>query len=285
MAIKSILCFFGGDAQEQSAMNVTFQLGKLYGGQIRFVHLTPDLASYVGLYADGMVINADIIDALQKDNKERMEKARKLITTSAEHHHVPMGMANAPLHHASASFKQIVGIHDYVIAGEGRLSDLIVLGAHDANGYDVLTPALFDTGRPVLILPPKKNWQWQDKTIALAWDGSLPAARALYNALPLIGKVEKLYVLCGREADEELDPEAEKGVQIYLQTHGLAAQIIRVTRGDLSLPESLLARAKDLKADMLIMGAYGHSQFREMVLGGVTEFMLKQADIPLLLSH
>ena len=59
MAIKSILCFFGGEAHEQSAMNVDFQLGKLFGGHISFVHLTLDLASYVGLYADGMVVNAD----------------------------------------------------------------------------------------------------------------------------------------------------------------------------------------------------------------------------------
>ncbi|NDA45761.1 MAG: universal stress protein [Alphaproteobacteria bacterium] len=285
MAIKSILCIFGGAAHEHSAMNVTFQLGKLYGAQVKFIHLTPDLASYAGLYADGMMVNTDIITALQKDNQERMEKARKLVAAAAEHHHVPMGMTQAPLHHASASFKQIMGVHDYLIAGEGRLTDLIILSAKNDSPYDMITPALFDTGRPVLIMPAKKNWQWQDKNIALAWNGSLQSARALYNAWPLISKVENFYLLCGQKPSEPLDPEAEAALRAYVQAHGSEPQIVRVTQGEQSLSEALLSRAKELNADLFIMGAYGHSQFREMVLGGMTEFMLNHADMPLLLSH
>jgi len=79
--------------------------------------------------------------------------------------------------------------------------------------------------------------------------------------------------------------EAECGIMGYLRAHDIHAQGIAVATGQRSVPESLLARAKDLKADLLVMGAYGHSQFREMVLGGVTEHMLQKADIPLLLSH
>ena len=285
MAIKSILCIFGGAAHEHSAMNVTFQLGKLYGAQLRFIHLTPDLASYAGLYADGMMVDNNLIEQLQKDNQGQMEKARKLVVAAAEHHHVPVGMTEAPLHHASATFKQIMGVHDYLIANEGRLCDLIVLSGRNGAAYDVLTPALFDTGRPVLIMPAKKNWEWQDKNIALAWDGSLQAARALYNALPLMNKVEKFYVLCGQKSSEPIDQEAEANLRSYVQAHGIEPQIIRVTEGAHAVPDSLLARAKELKADLFIMGAYGHSQFREMVLGGMTDFMLKHADIPLLLSH
>jgi nucleotide-binding universal stress UspA family protein len=71
----------------------------------------------------------------------------------------------------------------------------------------------------------------------------------------------------------------------YLHTHNIHAQVVVVTAGNLEAGEALLAKAKELKADLLVMGAYAHTRLREMILGGVTNYMLEKADIPLFLSH
>jgi sulfur carrier protein ThiS len=163
-----------------------------------------------------------------------------------------------------------------------------VIGRHDGEAHDVITPAIFDTGTPTLLMPSEQRnmgHEWRDNTVAVAWNGSLQAARALHNALPFIGNAKELYVLTAQESGRHLDLEAECGVMEYLHMQGLHARGIIVATGQRTVPEALLARAKDLHADLLVIGAYGHSMLREMLLGGVTEHILNNADIPLLLSH
>lgn len=285
MSIKSILCIYGGVESELNAVHVALTLGKAQAARVRFLHLSPDPSAYVGLYGDGIIVSGEMIAAIEKKNKERLEEAKKQVAAAAAQHHIPLDTPESLAHHASATFTHLVGMQDSAIARDGRLSDVIVVGKYDGKSHDAITPALFDTGRPVLVVPSGKDGQWQDKTIALAWDGSLQAARALYNALPLVNNAEKFYVLTAQESGKVFDLEAECGVMDYLRAHGIHAQGIVVAVGQRPLPDSILARAKDLKADALVMGAYGHSMFREMILGGVTEHMLNKADIPLLLSH
>ncbi len=289
MSIKSILCIFGGSQSELNALDTALVLGKAHGARVRVLHVSSEPSAYVGLYGEGIIVSGEIIAAIEKENKERLNKAKQYVTSFATKHHVPLDQPDAPAHHASARFLHLVGLVDATIAREGRASDLVVLGGVDDKAtHDYITPALFDTGRPVLVMPTTHGdmpRDWNDKTVAVAWDGSLQAARALYNALPLIRNTEKLFVLTAQEPGKVFDLEGESGVMEYLLAHGIHTQGIAVATGQRDVPESLLARAKELHADLLVMGAYGHSQFREMILGGVTEYMLQKADIPLLLSH
>ena len=289
MTIKSILCIFSGSQNELNALNTALVLGKAHGTQVRVLHVSSEPSAYVGLYGEGVFVSGEIIAAIEKENKERLNKAKQYVTSFAAEHHVPLDQPDAPTHHASARFVHLVGMVDATIAREGRLCDLVVLGGVDDKAtHDYITPALFDTGRPVLLMPAAHDdmpRDWNDKTVAVAWDGSLQAARALHNAMPLIANTEKLIVLTAQESGKAFDLEAESGVMEYLLAHGIHTQVIAVATGQRTVPEALLARAKDLHADLLVMGAYGHSMFREMILGGVTEHMLNKADIPLLLSH
>lgn len=287
MTIKSILCIFGGADSELGAVNAALALGKEHGAHIRFLHLSPDPSAYAGLYGEGIIVSGEIVEAIEKENKTRLEKARRHVTALAGKHHVPLDAPESPAHHASATFRHLTGMMDASIARAGRVSDLIVLGKDDKPTHDIITPALFNTGRPVLLMPALKDDMagWRDKMVALAWDGSLQAARSLYNALPVIRNAEAVQVLVSREHRKPLDLEAEQDIMEYLRAHGLKPNVIVTDRGSHSIGEALLAKAKELNADLLVLGAYGHSMFREMILGGVTEYMLEHADIPLLLSH
>ena len=233
-----------------------------------------------------------VLAALEKQNAERLDRAKHCAASLAQTHQIPLDTPEALAHHASAQFLHQSGAVDAIIAQEGRLSDLIVIsrGAHAASPHndDAVMAALFNTGRPVLLTPKAEGGvpaPWRDKTIALAWNGSLEAARALWGAMPLLEQAETLHVLTARRHGGVVDLTGEARLLDYLKAHGLHTEIIAVEFGRHSEAELVLEQARELKADILVMGAYGHSRLREMMLGGFTEHLLQRADMPLLLAH
>lgn len=290
MTIKSILCIFNGSQDELNALNTALVLGQAYGAQIRVLHVSPDPRAYDVAYGEGIITSAAIVEAVEKENTQRLNKAKQYVVSFAAKHHLPLDASDSPAHHAFVRFVHVVGVLDSTVAHQGRLSDLIIIGgSEETRAHNAITPALFNTGRPVLLIPPvhdRLSSQWQDKTVAFAWNGSLQSARALYNAIPLLGRTEKLYVLTVEGHGHTRSLAAEAALMEYLHAHGINSQAILVGGGNFRTDgEALLMRAKELKADLLVMGAYGHSMFREMVIGGVTEHMIKKSDIPLILSH
>jgi nucleotide-binding universal stress UspA family protein len=294
MCIKSILCIFNGAQEELGAVRAAFDLGKLNCARVCFLHISPDFNSYISFYDGDLLVSASIVEAITKDNAARFEQAKQYITSLAAKYHVPLDGAGLPVHHASAKFVHLTGNVDEIITREGRLCDLIIMGRGGASAnalYDsALVSALFGTGRPVMLLPESleqgEGGGYLDfKTVALAWKGSLEAGRAVYSSMPFLEKAEKVYALTVEGQGETQGLKEESALMEYLRTHGINATGIMVAAGNDELAEALLHRAEELKVDLLVMGAYGHSRFREMMFGGVTNYMLEKANIPLLLSH
>jgi len=292
MSIKSILCLFGGAPHELNALNTAMTLAQSHSAQLRVLHISLDPKIYFGLYGENVIAGAEVISALEKRNEERQIKARQYAASFSLKHHIPLDPPAPPAHHASACFLHQTGAVETIVAREGRVSDLIVvsqLAALPDTPNDIaISAALFSTGRPMLIMPKAQGdlpMQWRDKTIALAWNGSLEAARAMWGVMPLLENAEKLHILVARRHGDAADFIPEVKLMDYLKAHGLQTEVIAIDRGNRSAAEVVLEKTKELKSDLLVMGAYGHSRFREMVLGGFTEHMLRKADIPLLLSH
>ncbi|HYD70238.1 universal stress protein [Azospirillum sp.] len=176
------------------------------------------------------------------------------------------------------------GAETAALARHGRLCDLIVLPRHRGNATTVHGPqfnaALFETGRPVLLLPETGD-ALPVSRVAVAWDGSVQAGRALADALPLLAGAESVTVL--RVSDDPQDGEAEE-VVAYLADHGIAAAARRVAPAG-SVADTLRAEVAAAGIDLLVMGAYGHSRLRERVLGGVSRSLLSSAPVPILLAH
>lgn len=288
MAIKYILCIFGGSENELNAVQAALMLGKEHEAHIRFLHLSPDPGAHSGLYGEGVLVSSEIVAAIENENKARLEAAKRHISAMTAKYHIPLDGPQSPAHRISASFRHLTGNMDRLVAREGRVCDLIIMGKNDTMKYDTMTPALFNTGRPVLLIPSIKGtpvMSWNERKVAIAWDGGMEAARALYNALPLVRKSKAMHLLVAREHGKAFDLEAQQIVMEYLNAHGFHPNIVVADRGDRSIGETLLEKVKELGSDLLIMGAYGHSMFREMVLGGVTEHVLSHGDIPIFLSH
>lgn len=149
----------------------------------------------------------------------------------------------------------------------------------------IVEGVLFESGRPVLVVPYVQKTGLTLNRAMVCWDGSRNAARAVSDALPLLARtknVDVVTIIGERGKSDELP-----GVDIaqHLARHGLKVELRRVSLGETDVTNSLLSLAADLSADFLVMGGYGHSRIREFILGGVTRGILGSMTVPTLMSH
>ena len=177
-----------------------------------------------------------------------------------------------------------------IVGKAGWFQDLIILpqpfGRKDEELPEaILDAALFEAPAPTLTIPA--DWSKDvGETILIAWNGSLEAARALRAAMPLIEKakhVNAVLVDANARREGSADPGAALGAM--LSRHGADAEISLLHSDRGSVAETLRQRAKDIGADLIVMGAYGHSRFRERMIGGATRDMLKAAETPIFFAR
>ena len=173
------------------------------------------------------------------------------------------------------------------LATFGRTSDLCLLGLTRSPVADIgeVEPWLFSTGRPCLLYPDSKTEAFSLDTVAIAWDMSRSAARAVGDALPLLKAAKSVQVLIGRGEKAIASGQPAASLVTYLSAHGIKAEVDEFDSSGQKIGDALLERAASHKADMLVMGAFGHSRLREFVLGGATRRILDSSSIPLLMSH
>ncbi|MCJ8143764.1 universal stress protein [Ancylobacter sp. A5.8] len=176
------------------------------------------------------------------------------------------------------------------IAIMARLYDLAIVSQADPDNLgseEVIAEAvLFDSGRPVLLVPRNQSKPFSAKRIMVAWDGGRASARAVAEARPLLEHadfVEAVVVDTGRNK-----PNALPGADLarHLSRHDKNVELRRlVPTGDEGIVDVLLKEVAARDIDLVVMGGYGHSRLREFVLGGVTRDMLDRMTVPLLLAH
>lgn len=177
------------------------------------------------------------------------------------------------------------------ISGRARFSDLVVVPKPYGKNRGVeleptLEAALFEGQAPVLMVPEGDSPMGAAKTICLAWNESAEALVAARAALPFLKAAERVHVVV-------VDPPAhgpnrsDPGglLSQYLSRHGVNAQVDVLSKTQPRVSDVLLRHATDTDADLVVMGAYGHSRFREAILGGATRNMLEQAHLPVFLAH
>lgn len=174
------------------------------------------------------------------------------------------------------------------LAGEARTADLFIASrpyGHFNNHAEALEQVLFNSGRGCLFLPPVGNPR-PFETVVLAWRNSREAARAVSEALPILKKAKQVYVAMATEDGPPEDAGSMPGADIsrYLTRHGCTVEL-RSLSGWTNVAEALLNEVEKTEADLLVMGGYGHSRFREWVLGGATRDILTRAEMPVLIAH
>jgi nucleotide-binding universal stress UspA family protein len=168
---------------------------------------------------------------------------------------------------------------DLAILGQPRDGDPLI------GQYALVERCLFGSGRPVMIVPAVPQKLAANAMIVAAWDGSAEAARAINDALIFLTGAARVVLLVGVPAGAEEDAVRTDDMIAHLKRHGVEAETVRVKAKDGEIGKMLLAAANDLGADLLVMGAFHHSRWREFILGGVTLTMLEEATIPLFMAH
>lgn len=174
---------------------------------------------------------------------------------------------------------------------QGRYADLIVVGQTDPDDSANATPDLpefvmLNCGRPVLIVPYVGKFDHVGKNVLVAWDGSMEATRALTDAIPLMKLANNVSVVLFNPSSRAKVHGEQPGADIalYLARHQIKIEVVR-QHTDIDVGNALLSLAADMGSDLLVMGGYGNSRFREVLLGGVTMTVLKTMTIPVLMSH
>ncbi len=179
----------------------------------------------------------------------------------------------------SIRFVETEGEIGHVVAHHGRESrTAVVAGSARATrkARDALHAAIFDTGRPVLIAPPEAGANF-GRIVAVAWKDDARAPKAVLAAMPILAKAEAVHILRARVE--------HASVPAILQEHGIAAKAHAVLEGHGPVGAQLLKAANGLGADLIVMGAFAHGEWREAILGGVTRYMLDHSNLPLFMQH
>ncbi|SFQ59930.1 Universal stress protein family protein [Variovorax sp. OK605] len=178
------------------------------------------------------------------------------------------------------------------LLGHGRACDLLIVGQVDAaatvvgKARHMHEEAMLHSGRPVLIVPRTGDFACVGQRVLVAWDGSREAAMAVRGALPLLRRAAQV-TLVSMPPDDDQDTVGRWCIPQtthWLMRHGIDARTL-CDRADGRIADGLVARARSLQADPVVMGGYGHSRARERTLGGVTREMLAQAGVPVLMAH
>jgi nucleotide-binding universal stress UspA family protein len=175
-------------------------------------------------------------------------------------------------------------------AAMARRFDLAIVMQSDFDrgfGNDILIEAaLFESGRPIIVVPYIQKDGVSLERIVCCWDGSRAAARAINDALPLLKKARavELFIVADQKAGSD---RKILGIDIgrHLARHGVEVEIETLPGAGIEVANAILSHAADCSANLIVMGGYGHSRLREFMLGGVTHAMLSTMTVPVLMSH
>lgn len=274
MSIKNILVGLAPRGDSDPAGNFAISMAAAFKAHVagRVYVLDPEVP--VGAF-DGLP--ADVLQSYRAGAAKEAEAAAKKFEEAARRAKVQVThtVARATPGSAAAAFGR-----------QARIYDLSIL-AQSAKGLEHVgdlfaEAALFHSGRPVIVVPKRKQADFSCDRVLIAWDGGPHATRAVAAAMPVLALAKKLEVLVIGNKALVQESQARDLVR-NLERHGFDAELI-CRDGD-DIPQAIATEAKTWSASLLVMGGYGRSRLTEWIFGGVTRYMLSNPPLPVLMAH
>ena len=286
MSVAKILVPIRGDGKGENVLAHAAAVARLHSSHIEAVHCRAqpkDLIPY------GVVVPRALREQIAAQAVELANAEEANLQTQFREILGRLGVdliesGTPPRDRPSASWCEEQGKQMDVIKSHGRLADLVAVAKPDRDrnlGINTLKAALFNTGRPVMVCPPEAP-KSLGKRIAIAWNGSTEASRAVALALPLIQLADEVIVLDGGAADHGASGEE---LLRYLAIRGVNAKREPIQAHDNPGAAILAAAAGVARADLLVMGAYSRSREYETVFGGATQHVIDHTTIPVVMVH
>jgi nucleotide-binding universal stress UspA family protein len=276
MSYRTILVHCDASKSVWHRLNVAADLAERFGAHLVGLHVRRPFDT-PGLFDGGVVMN-DFLRIYEEGVKA--DEA----TASAAFEKAIKGK------HLSTEWRVVNGYPENEVALQARYADLVVLGqaepAATATPSDLPETVALAIGRPVLVVP-HIGAKPPGKVVLLCWNASREAARAAADALPFLKAAEKVIVLAVDPATSHAGhgPEPGADAAAWLSRHGVKVTVQRDVAADSDVGGVILSRAADHDADLIVMGIYGHSRMREMVLGGVSRTLLRSMTVPVVMAH
>lgn len=288
MTIKNMLVPVGDIERDEGAIGTALTLTQEFGGHADCMFVTGDVSDVIPAGAMGLFesVQVQIKQEYDHGRDEKQKLARQRFDDMLEERNIDYREMALPAELPSASWEIATGLASEIVAMRGGAYDMVVVGrpVRDQTTVAELAAeaALFRTGRPVLIAPPKTP-KSIGEAVVIGWNRSASSARSISAALPLLlmsRSVTIVTVTTGAKTGPSPQDMAK-----YLSWHEVQAEVVEIPPDHRLVGEVLLEEAERVSADLLVMGAYSHSRLRELILGGVTRYVLQNADLPVLMAH
>jgi nucleotide-binding universal stress UspA family protein len=279
MEFKNILIHLDHSSGCRNRLEAAFDLARNFDAKITGLFVVPDyvVPSYVEAQISVDVITEVTEKALARarDHLADYQKLAEEAGVSMEGHVLEGQLIPILREHSKYS--------DLLVLGQDQPEDL------DNASYGLADSLLFDGACACMVVPHSGKLKPLGKSILLTWNASRESARALREAMPLLSRAETVVMLSSEPDDGDSSmarghPHAQE-LAGFLESHGITAISSGISDPDISTTDAIIGQAAEMNADLIVMGAYGHARLREIILGGVTRDLLKQAPVPLLLAH
>lgn len=278
MSYKDMLVQVDSSSSSTERLEVATRLARTFDAHL--IGLYVAALAPIHQYAEAD-FGPDLVEAHDKYMREAADEAERKFRSGIEAASV------------KSEWRRMEGNLPELVLLNARYVDLVVLGQRDPERLDPGTSpelpehVILDVGRPVLIIPRTGKFPTVGERVIVAWTPSRGAVRAVNDALPLLQRAKQVKVLA-------INPEVGLGghgevpgsdIALHLARHGVNAEASQVTTADKRIGITLISEAEKFGADLIVCGAFGHSRFRELVLGGVTRRLLADTKIPVLFSR
>ena len=288
MGIRTILVAASGGTASEGAVELACRLAKRHEAHLEAFHVRIDPRELFAAMAGdgfgmGMPLAGEWLEQISTDAAALAKKTKDAFLAAIARHGLPL--AAKPLKSpTSASWREETGYAPLLVSRRARFFDLIILGRSDRvverPHSDTIEETLLHSGRPALLAPAQVPAAFGE-AIAIGWNGSPQAVRALTLSLPLLATAHTVTVLTIGDSKQTVAPVLD-----YLAWQGVTAAHHNIQSiAGVGAGQQLLGAARDNGADLLVMGGYGHQPWREFLFGGATREIVGVSLLPLLLSH
>ena len=275
MALQDLLVVVDNDPACASRLDMARRLAETHEAHLTGLHVMP----FPTMIYSEVAAPQSVLDMQRRELDEAAARAAALFEERTR------GMtARTEWRVVEGSPLEVVTVHaryaDLTVLGQGR-----ELGEASADLSTLPADLVLAVGRPVLVVPSYGTFRTVGANVLVAWNASREATRAVHDALPLLCRAKKVTVL-SIDPEGGAEPRVPGGdIGLHLARHGASVQTASASGADITVGDLLLSYAADHDIDLIVMGAYGHTRLREVILGGATRRMLQSMTVPVLMSH
>lgn len=273
MAIRDILVHIDHQPNNEKILRIALSLAQDLGAHLCAIYVKNPIEYPV--YAD-VTIPQSVFDQAEEYEQEKLKTAKSTFD------HVVHGQQ------LLVEWKQVDGRTTAMLIEHSAYCDLLIVGqtAPSSQGEleeNVTDRVVLESGRPILVIPDSGADHLKLDHVVVAWNGRKEAVRAIHDSMPLLERAGKVGIVSVKGSPGDDVPCAD--IAKHLARHGVNVQVEQAEEDIVDVGHWLQSQIDENQADLVVMGAYGHSRYREMIFGGVTRHMLRNMPIPCLMSH